>query len=934
MYRPFPRLRLAVLTLLGSVSMLCLAAAPALAQTGGAAGVVRHVQYVFVVDDSASMRDRTTSSGNSYTGSDQDRLAIFAVQAMVSMLDDSELATVMPMNEPQLAEPIRPLGQSHRAALQGLLDGRLAEYDFQQGTFCDRALEAAAARLNESDNKNQAQVLFFLTDGACTEGHEPSNDWLSRVDSHQRGDFQFYLLAFSNVADSKLRGLKQFTDATNGDVLKVEVDEPAGILRPFGEALSRSQGYKSKVIEASDKQLPSWTGASRVRLLAVAEDQGTPLSFSATTMRQGPSAGAPVVLGATEGGRHFHEDGGQRAFRYAFAEYKPGDRNVEVTVEGGGDRWKVLALPEWRLGMQLEVTGGECASTGGAGGVTSLRMRQQGCVRVRVFNEDGDVTAALADQGLVPTLEHRLLVPGETRFKVLGSPTFNPSGTLEFVAREEGTHELRAALRLVADGSDLPPQRSPASTIEVIDLNVQMEPEMLRFSDPLRAGGKVQTTVRFTGNFPPLKGTLRLSEAQKASLPDCVALSFSGGEATVERDLAVTADATAGEWCGGNARNELLKGSVGMELVTPSDQIISLSPRFEIPFDYNPVLPPKSIQIEVDGGEEGSVPLAFGARRAQPVDWEVHVPERKLGSGELDLGFVDPDRDGERLPFGPSRVDGYREYRRSIAPGSAPVPPMVLAAKASSCCQEGPFRTTLLIMPPGATDSADGHEVDVEVVVRPASMWACWGKRILLALLLLLLLLLAWYCWRIWSNSHFLDRKKVANSLTPLRWSEDGDAKPDTRHSGQVRGRVDLALRFMPRLLNWLKCNPLRMGLPGGEFRESVQVTLLARQPAQGLMLGLLPVRNQATVLSEQQGSSSLPRAGGVWFVATPGGHSIRLVGKPSEDYDGLKVGSLYDMNFLLMSDEPKAVVREVKKRTRLTASEEEPGRPAGWLLE
>ena len=95
--------------------LLLLAAAPVLAQSSASSAETRAAQFVLVIDDSGSMRE-----------TDPNRLAVFAAQALLAMLDDRDEVSLVRLNGAALGEEeLPPTGAPASSTLVGLL-GTLA----------------------------------------------------------------------------------------------------------------------------------------------------------------------------------------------------------------------------------------------------------------------------------------------------------------------------------------------------------------------------------------------------------------------------------------------------------------------------------------------------------------------------------------------------------------------------------------------------------------------------------------------------------------------------------------------------------------------------------------------------------------------------------------------------------------------------------------
>ena len=77
----------------------------ALAQGEVSSAQARTAQYVFVIDDSGSMSKQTRGG----PPADPDRLSVFAVRSLLSMLDDADEVTVVRLNGPSDSEAIAPI---------------------------------------------------------------------------------------------------------------------------------------------------------------------------------------------------------------------------------------------------------------------------------------------------------------------------------------------------------------------------------------------------------------------------------------------------------------------------------------------------------------------------------------------------------------------------------------------------------------------------------------------------------------------------------------------------------------------------------------------------------------------------------------------------------------------------------------------------------
>src|SRR5690554_2500705 len=198
-----------------------------------ASAQARTAPYIFVVDDSGSMSRAISGQG---PAADPDRLAACAARSTFTLLAVDGEAIV----------PIAPLGEN-RKTLEGKLSlkGALAEYA-GRSTPCADSLAQVKSALNAAYRPNVAQVVLFMTDGACNRTKFSGEAFLNGLKSADDELFRFYLLRFDGRAYT--RELATLAEQTGGMSIVVNAGDPTGILEPFASALSRSQGYESYLL--------------------------------------------------------------------------------------------------------------------------------------------------------------------------------------------------------------------------------------------------------------------------------------------------------------------------------------------------------------------------------------------------------------------------------------------------------------------------------------------------------------------------------------------------------------------------------------------------------------------------------------------------------------------------------------------------------------
>jgi Mg-chelatase subunit ChlD len=908
--------------------LLGILALPAAAQSTARSAAVRSAQFVLVLDDSGSMR-----------ATDPDRLAVFAAQALVGMLDDRDEVSVVRLNGPREEAPpppIEPLRENRRQ-IEGLLglDGGIAGYSARH-TPCRTALEATRRLLDAAHQPDVAQVVLFLTDGQCEPAGEeepPVEEFLGGLRSHDDGRFQFYLLRFRGKRYSP--GLVRLVERTGGQAIEANPGDPTSILHTFAAALSRSQGYEARLLSPRETHLAAHRGAERVRLLAVAPDAGPELSFAIRSRR----GGSPQTLGAPRAAIHRYGPKG-RVFRYAALDYRPDAEPVEVEVAGGGERWKVVALPEYRLAVRRAIRLGPCRDPGPE--IESADVGASACLVVELVNAEGEVVGGevtggdLAARVLVRRADRpgepavdagaNQLAPGEARFG-LAQPRL-----------EKGVYEFQAQVSLSFSSGETVTLRSPPASLVVASLEIRPEPARLAFG-PLRPGDLAQRPFRLGGNFPPASGHLELDE--RAELPACVTVELSGVAEGKPQPIApgqpYNLVLRVSPYCGPRPIRRQVNTILRLVLAAEGGHrlpIVELPLSFRL--DYAIALP-RELVLEVRGGRAQDLPLTVGGNFQRPVGLRAVVagPEESAAwpeeRGDLVLGFA-ADRPGRVRRDGAG--DPLLAHDFTAGPGAAP---LVLRALPGRCCAGGSYTTRLGLAPAAAQPLPPGARapepvvVPVRVAVEPAGLWACYGPRILAALGILLALLLVLYGANMFRHSTFFEPDALAAKLKPLVWTDYGDAVELDKSKGEVARLVRRALRLPRRAAAWLRSNPLRFGLPGGRYQETVQLLLQASRDvarSQVVLLAEGDVKARAESKPEQfRGRLYGIAAGRVLFLAVPDGQG-RLGSLVWQDGGGAAAGADGEPR-------PRAVKLHKAKLVRPLEDWEShaEGKAAGWQV-
>ncbi|WP_133621776.1 vWA domain-containing protein [Bradymonas sediminis] len=815
------------LLLLGVIGV---GSAAAQGQNEMASAQARTAQYIFVIDDSGSMSRQISREG---PAADPDRLAVFAVRSTLSMLDSVDEATVVRLNGSNDGEqivPIAPLKQNRKALEDKLsLKGALAEYA-GRSTPCADSLAQVKEALNAAYRPNVAQVVMFMTDGACNGTKFSGDSFLKGLKSADDELFKFYLLRFDGRAYT--RDLAQLAERTGGMSIVVNAEDPTGILEPFASALSRSQGYESYLLTPKKHELAAHKGARRVRLLAVAPDKGKALEFSIDPARQGDK---PKVIGTPNTGVHQFEDG--RRYRYAALDYRPGTVPVTVSVKGAGNDWKVVAVPEYRLFVEMKLRSGGCAAKAGRAGASSLSYAEVGsqiCAEVRLVNDEGAiVTAAVASRGSEAVVQYQQ--PGEKSARALPAARQGDEARFHFERSNlvKGDHIIRPIVRLAVPGQKgaTIAIKGAAHALQVSSLTIEANPDQVQFG-ALTPGASEFSELKISGNFPATAG--RLVVQNRKDVPECVSFALSGVEEgktqkiTPGQSYKLGVDVAA--YCGASSFARDIETAVRIEF-RPSDSGLR-PPTLVVPVKFslnNEFAAPRKLSASLKAGDSALMNLKVDGNFKTDAEFNILLPPREQrdawpsGSNDLELQFLDaagePIRNGGEVA---------QKAKKRFSPGGQGAPLQVRAAS-DACCAGGVYRTELVLAPTSGTK--EPIRVPVEITVEAASMWQCWGSMILWALLALLLILLLLYVYNMFRNSHFLSKKSLVADIELLEWNATGMTSKASDGPRKVRTIVDKGFGFGPRASAWFKANPLKLGLPNDyRYDETVRLMLNPNQ--------------------------------------------------------------------------------------------------------
>lgn len=862
---------------------------PLAAQSTVSSAAARSAQFVFIIDDSGSM-NRT----------DPDRLAIFGVQSLVSMLDDRDEVSVVRLNgshENEPPPPLEPLQRNRRQILDLLgLDKSLAHYGADQ-TRCRTALDAVQRLLNDAYRPDVAQVVFFLTDGECTPAasEQPNVEGLlGGLRSHKDHLFQFYLLLFRGAKATP--AMAALAARSGGETKEVSDSDPTAILHPFAAALSRSQGYESYLLSPGHQRLAAHRGAERVRLLAVAPGEGEPLALTVHDQK----GNSPQIAGTPRTGVHRYRNG--RVFRFAALDYRPEVEPVTVEVKGARENWKLVALPEYRLAVRMGFSQGTCERLGPPvrfGMDTGSTV----CVVTELVNGEGEVVGGEVTGGDLRPVVHvrRPDQPGSKTIDLAANQLPGDRARFGLLRRDlpRGDYEFEPEVTLELSSGEAVHLRGRPMLLAVSSLQITPRPDRFDFGS-LRPGDSALRPLVLTGSFPPAPGHVELRD--RGDVPACISAELGGvpeGKSQPVRvDQGYNLALRVAPYCGPRSFSRafdtvlrlVFEGGEGQRQLP----VVELPVRFALNYDIHS---PGELKVRVKAGEVADLPLTVTGNFRDGAALRAVI----AGPGEPDVVWTKNPKD-LRLGFaGPASKELLQEGRgpllaQDFSVGAAP---LRLRAAPDRCCGNGTYSTRLGLAPAAGQPQPPGAPalepilVPVHVEVTPAGIWACYGPRILAALALLLLLLLLLYIFGMIRNSSFLKTDTLAGKLKPLVWTAYGETVEQKNSRQEVVRLARKGLPLSQRTLAWLRANPLRFGLPGGAYLETVELFL---QPHRDIARSQVALRVEPSL---QERLSREPEAyvgrlfatalGGVTFVAVPdgGGRIARLVYQ-----DGLAAGA------------------------------------------
>lgn len=765
-------------------------------------------QYVFLIDDSGSMRTETAGPGRGAArlpAADPNRLAVFAARAVLSLLDDADEATVVRLNGLEgEAPPIRPLGEA-RAALETLLDSRadvedeIADYSGQH-TPCNRALAGVRDLLNRARRDGGRQVLIYLTDGQCEVDNRAEridiDSFLSSVDSYRGGDggqLLFYLLRFRGRPFSG--ELVSLAERTHGAAFELDSTDVTGILAPFARAIARAQGFDVIEVSPRDPTIAAHGAARRMRVLAVAQGSDGAAEPALSVALRPQQGGAPSGVRETSGVFH-HVDSARRlpTYRFASVEYRPTASPMSVSVGGADSDWRLIAIPEYRFQLQMDMLEGTCNS-GRAESITSARIGGSACFRIRLQSVVGEGASAAA----VPI--ERAGFTGNVEFGVAYGPA-GPAQDTEFAAERgaganldatferqglrEGDYDVRPYARLwfggggcreatAGEGSSSGPPPNcmriwgTPRTLAVNNTTLNVEPR--RWSvGPIAPGDHPRQEIQIGGNFEAQAFDIVPMEPAP---PPCVHFRMDTFDSDAGFELRAGQTYTLGVvvdgFCGWESGERRISGSV--RVVSRTDPGLAAVIEYDATLNVEITLP-EEIVLEVGREETARAAIEIGGNASGPLRLLATLSPAPAGAWpaeDLAVGFLDAaTSDGLRRSGASLAVTDVEVSTERV--GGAPAT-ATLAALAVPCCADGEYRG-LLQLRSGADDPSPPPPIPVVLRVTGYGLWACWGNAILAVFAVLATLAMIRFFLRMRDNSYFVSTERLERFLPDCHYNQ------------------------------------------------------------------------------------------------------------------------------------------------------------------
>lgn len=168
-------------------------------------------------------------------------------------------------------------------------------------------------------------------------------------------------------------------------------------------------------------------------------------------------------------------------------------------------------------------------------------------------------------------------------------------------------------------------------------------------------------------------------------------------------------------------------------------------------------------------------------------------------------------------------------------------------------------------------------------------------------------------------NSHCLSKAELIQRIVPVYRDPNGVWKEDLERRGAVREAIEKQLTFFRRACRWALSSPLRFGLLGGTYEETVEIELGKGRNAHQVWLELRPEQK----IEKRFLADAHWQEGKLFAVATSQG--LRFLGRPHNQR----------LCGFVPSRVPRGIVwdGEVELEPDLETSSDFLGRVCGWKI-
>lgn len=840
--------------------------------------------YIIALDDSGSMGNERFPAGR--PGNDPYRLSRFATRALLALLPDDALATVISLGNNGLNSaqgvseaPIPPLSRLRKSGERGNRDalaalllapkdeqarGALTKHDLSS-TPCQRALDGIREALNRAWRPGAVQTAFLLSDGRCTDRirvdaflNELESERAAREAEKQGASgprpFQFYFVCMGNETCSPELGA--LASRTGGAAFRASSaahqPQPAELIDIFGQVIGRSQGvcpivYDSRARNARLQRFPGSTGA---QLLAVSEaNESVALS---------PPRGVPL-LAAHEGEHHWDD----HVFRFAAGLLPPLRDAIDLPLKSSGAA-RLLAIPRYdSFQMVMRLLEGSCeayqrdffADAPEYRPGAALPAGSTLCVELALLGRD-DQPIAREGMGRAISAALDLNRPGSSApesISVLADrdtpierflyeiPNLAP-GTLSLEGRVELSPECLDRDIVSPVGGEPTIIRAPRRSHEVsrIEFAVSSIADD-HATHSLKPGGAsiVTPALRFEGNFEP--GT-KVSVQRRDERPDeghphrCVDLYYGDERVPFanEAPLEISANVGSGRslalrarsHCGFREDSSVRDVPVSFTLGRGGAESLLIT-RYQL---HNQLDLTRELALTLKAaGNHMDAPWGpeseSGGASQRYLARLDYVNASFPIPKELEVGFVLPEV--AAAPRG-DEAELHQEMEFTVRPGDAG-PPLLIRAKARRCCEAEALRIPIMLTPLD-TEGAAGEPLSsiLALSVERDGFWSCYGPPIMNAIYTLIALFILWMIYNFFTKIHLLPTS--SDFRVELLKSKSPRSNTPAYYEWNTIAYQNLHSRFKNRFLRRLRIaitHPLSILALGDRGYETVSYRLV-----------------------------------------------------------------------------------------------------------